>query len=151
MSQEATNDQQTTNMPFRAKSAWVSLFIISIFGMYYFVNVWRLWPSDDDLPEGALNLVIGTVLLIVIVEIILHFVLLLGAGKAESRTKNDEIVFAKASHIAYTVLTVGVVVTVASMFVGFTVFQLSSVLVLAFLLAEIAKFASQIVYYWRST
>lgn len=150
MSQKATNNHQTTNLPFRAKSAWVSLFIISIFGMYYFANVWRLWPSDEDLPEGALNLVIGTVLLIVIVEIILQFVLLLGAGKAESRTKTDEMVFAQASRIAYAVLTVGVVATVASMFVGFTLFQVSSVLVLAFLLAEIAKFSSQIVFYRRS-
>jgi len=46
-------------------------------------------------------------------------------------------------------LSVGVFATFASMFASFTPFEMGSTLLLVFLLAEIVKFASQLVYHRR--
>lgn len=153
MSQEITNrrNQQMINAPFRVKSAGVSLVTILIIGMYYVANLFSLLPSDEPVPDGALNLVITTLVLIIVVEAVLQIVLFIGAGRIEDRTGHDEAIASRASRNAYFVMIAGVFATLASMFAGFTPFEMGSLLLLALLLAEIVKFASQIVYYPRLT
>jgi MFS family permease len=152
MSQEITNrkSRQTINAPFRVKSAGVSLVTILVIGMYYVANLISLLPSDEPVPEGALNLVITALVLIIAVESALQIVLFIGAGRTEDRTGRDEAIASRASRNAYFVMIVGVFATFGSMFIGFTPFEMGSLLLLAFLLAEIVKFASQIVYYQRT-
>lgn len=152
MSQETTGSrkQQEISAPFRAKSAGVSLVIILVIGLYYVASLFSLLPSNEAVPDGALNLVIATVILIIVFEIALQIVLFIGAGQIEERTERDDAIAAKASRNAYSVLAVGAFATFASMFAGFTPFEMGSILLLTFLLAEIARFASQIVYYQRS-
>ncbi|MBK8021863.1 MAG: hypothetical protein IPK19_10680 [Chloroflexi bacterium] len=147
MSQSDTihSTSQQINAPFRAKSAGVSLVVVLIIGIYYLVNALPLFSMDEAVPDGALNLIITTVVLIVVVEVALQIVLFVGAGQIEKRTERDNAVAAKASRNAYLVLTAG---TFAA-FAGFTPFAMGSVLLLVFLLAEVVKFASQVVYYPR--
>ncbi len=151
MSQSDTihSTSQQINAPFRAKSAGVSLVVVLIIGIYYLVNALPLFSMDEAVPDGALNLLITTVVLIVVVEVALQIVLFVGAGQIEKRTERDNAVAAKASRNAYLVLTAGTFAAFASMFAGFTPFAMGSVLLLVFLLAEVVKFASQVVYYQR--
>ncbi len=151
MSQRISNRRQPSlNAPFRVKSAGVSLVIILIVGLYYLANVLPMLSSAATVPDGALSLVVTTVALVIGIEVVLQIVLFIGAGQVEDRTAGDEIVTARASRNAYSVLTVGVFATFGSLFFGYSPFQMGSILLLAFVLAEVVKFGSQIVYYRRS-
>lgn len=151
MSQQTMNHRnQQLNAPFRAKSAGVSLVVVLMIGMYYIANLLTLLASDANLPDAALGLTITTILLIVVVEVALQIVLFIGAGRIEDRTERDEAAAAQASRHAYLVLTVGVFAAFGSMFAGFTPFQMGSLLMGSFLLAEVVRFGSQLVYYARS-
>ncbi|MBK9125250.1 MAG: hypothetical protein IPM16_19305 [Chloroflexi bacterium] len=152
MSQNAAQNrsQQQINAPFRAKSAGVSLVVVLIIGIFYAVNALGLLPSDQAVPDGALTLVIGSIVLIVVVEVALQIVLFIGAGKVEDRTGRDDTIAAQASRNGNLVLTVGVFATFASMFAGFTPFEMGSTLLVAFVLAEAVRFGSQVWYYSRS-
>lgn len=144
------NVQQEIHAPFRIKSAGVSLFVILMIGMYYIANLINLLPSEEAIPEGALGLMIVTSALTIVVEVALQTVLVIGAGRIEDRSENDGVVVAKASRNASYVLAVGAFATVASMFAGFTQFEMASVLIGAFLLAETVGYASQLVYYRKN-
>lgn len=151
MSQQALNRRkQEFDAPFRVKSAGVSLVVILAIGSYFIANLLTLLPSHEDVPDGALSLTLITIVLLAIVEATLQIVLFIGAGRIEDRSEQDESVTTKASRNAYHVLTAGTFATFASMFAGFTPFEMGSLLMSTFLLAEIVKFASQIVYYRRS-
>lgn len=152
MSQNAVQDRgtQQINAPFRAKSAGVSLIVVLVVGIFYAVNALGLLTSEQPVPDGALTLVIATIVLIVVVEVALQIVLFIGAGRTEDRSARDDAIGAQASRNGYMLLTAGVFATFASMFAGFTPFEMGSVLVVAFVLAEAAKFGSQVWYYARS-
>lgn len=151
MSQKIMNGRnQQLNAPFRAKSAGVSLLTILTIGSYYVANVLTLLPSDESVPDGTLNLTITAIALVIFVEVVLQIVLFIGAGQIENRTERDEAIAAQASRNAYIVLTVGIFATFGSMFASFTPFEMGSILLTTFLLAESVKFASQLVYYRRS-
>jgi hypothetical protein len=141
------SSNQQLAAPFRIKSAAVSLFAMLLIGVYYFVNVLALRPSSEAIPAGALGLVLTTIILIIIVESLLQIILFVGAGRIEQRTKDDDNVYALARRNAHVVLSAGVFATFASMFAGFTPFEMGNLLLLAFLLAEIIQFGSQIVYF----
>lgn len=152
MSQQIINRgrQQEINAPFRAKSAGVSLIAVTIIGLYYVANVISLLPSDENDPDGALSLAITAVVLIAVVEAVLQIVLFIGAGRIEERTERDDTIAARSARNAYLVMTAGVFATFASMFAELTPFEMGSLLLTVFLIAEIVKFASQLVYYQRS-
>lgn len=151
MSQQVLNrGKQEINVPFRVKSAGVSLVVILAIGSYFIASLFTLLPSEQAVPEGTLSLTIITIVLIAVVEATLQIVLFIGAGRVEDQTEQDHTATARAAHNAYLVLTIGAFATFASMFANFTPFEMGSLLMGAFLLAEIVKFASQIVYYRRS-
>jgi len=141
--------QQEINAPFRVKSAGVSLVVILIIVLYYVANVVSLLPSDENVPDGALGLAITSVVLIALVEAALQIVLFIGAGRIEERTERDDIIAAQSAGNAYLVMTAGAFATFASMFAEFTPFEMGSLLLTVFLIAEIVKFASQLFYYQR--
>jgi hypothetical protein len=111
---------QELNAPFRAKSAGVSLVVVIIIGIYYFANALPFFSIDEAVPDGAINLIITTLVLIIVVEVALQIVLFIGAGQIESRTGRDDAVAAQASRNAYLVLTVGTFATFGSVFAGLT-------------------------------
>lgn len=151
MSQTILNHgKQEINAPFRVKSAGVSLVVILVIGSYFIANLLTLLPSDEAVPDSALSLTLITIALIAVVEAMLQIVLFIGAGRVDDQSERDQTVAAKASRNAHLVLTVGTFATFASMFADFTPFEMGSLLMGAFLLAEIVKFASQIMYYRRS-
>jgi hypothetical protein len=138
---------QQINASFRAKSAGISLVAVLLIGSYYVVNALALLPSEQAVPDGALSLTLTATILLAIVETVLHIVLFIGAGRIEAYSERDTAVGLAARRNAHVILTAGVFATVAGMFAGFTPFEMGSVLLLGFLLAEIVRFGSQLAYY----
>lgn len=150
MSQHCTRTigKQSFHSLFRVKSTAISLIVTVIIGMYYFANVMPLLPSRDTLPDGAISLIFITVILSVVVQSSLQIVLFIGAGQIEDRTEQDKNVTTKSKRNAHFVLSTGIVLTImSSITFGFTMFQMINSLLLAFLVAEVIKYASQLIYY----
>ena len=135
---------QTLNMPFRAKSAGVSFIAISMIAIYYVANARGLLSSNEAIPDGALSLIISTVILLIVVEIVLQIVLFIGAGEIESRTEHDNAVAMRSTHKAYWVLLPGVFAAIGSLFADATPFVMGNILFLSLFAAELVKFASQV-------
>ena len=147
--QEITESKQEINSPFRAKSAGVSLIVVLTIGIYFITRLFSILPSDQAVPDGAIGLLITTTILIIAVESVLQIVLFIGAGRIENRTERDDQIAALSTRNAYYLLVVGVFASVGSLFLGFSAFEIISVLLIAFLLAEVVSFASQLVQYQR--
>ena len=143
------NSKQEIHASFRIKSAAVSLFVILSIGVYFVAKVISLLPSDQAVPSGALGLLISTSVLVIIVESALQIVLFIGAGKIEDRTKRDERIAALSTRNAYYLLVVGIFASVGSMLLGYSAFEITSIMLIAFLLAETVSYASQLIYYQR--
>lgn len=142
--------EQQITAPFHVKSAGVSLIAIIIVGMYYFANLLNLPSGTQAVPAGAINLVISAVVIIIVIEVALQIVLFIGAGQIDELTEQDKTITVQASRNAYRVLTVGVMATFGSLFIGVTSFVMGNILLLFFLLAEIVKYSSQLWYTYRS-
>ena len=143
-------NQQTINAPFHIKSAGISMTIIVLVAMYAVANLMPMLSSDAAIPQGGLSLVITTVVGVILLEIVLQIVLFIGAGRIEKRTAVEELISLKASRNAHLVLTAGSFAIIASMFLGLSAFEMGSGLLVVFLLAEVVKFASQIIYFYQS-
>ena len=68
-------------MPFREKSAWISLLATSgVWGTYF----WILWPDllDRSLNPSAVGLFIGGVVVLTLIQIVLAIAMALTSGKA---------------------------------------------------------------------
>lgn len=144
------------SVSFREKSIGVSLVVIMAIAIYYFMNVFDLamrqgaFQAELILPEGALGLAITTLILIIVVEATLQTVLAVGAGQVPAATSKDHTVAAKAMRNAYWILTGGVVISFGSLFLNTSAFVMGNLLLMFFVIAELTKFVSQLVYYRRS-
>lgn len=141
---------QQINAPFRAKSAGISLVAVLLIGSYYIVNALALLPSGQAVPDGALSLALTAMILLVIVESVLHIVLFIGAGRIEAHSERDTTVSLAAGRNGHVIVTASVFAAVVGMFAGFTPFEMGSVLLVGFLLAEAVRFGSQLLYYRRT-
>lgn len=75
-------------MPFREKSAWISLLATTgVWGTYF----WILWPDlqDRSLSPSAVGLFIGGVVVLTIVQIILAIALAVTSGKAANAPMDE--------------------------------------------------------------
>lgn len=151
MTQQEINhkNEQEIHAPFHIKSAGVSLVAVIAISLYYFANVISLLPGEGGIPDGAIGLAINSVILTVVVVSVLQIVLFIGAGKIENLTAKDQTVSALSRRNAYVVLSVGGMITVGSMFYGFTPFEMANLLLLFFVIAEVIRLGSEIFYYQR--
>jgi len=147
MHQETQFAPDAPGTAFRQKSIAVSLVLIGAAASYYFVRALELGQSSAALPGDALPLVIGTVLLIVVVEAVLQAVLAIGAGRVPAPTARDRLVSALAARNAYFVLVAGTLAAFAGFLLGQPPFLVGNVLLLGFILAEMTRLASQLVLY----
>ena len=141
------------NASFQQKSTGVSLVIVLSIAIYYFMNVVGMiqtgaaLQANTALPTGYWQLVIATLVLIIVVEAALQAVLAIGAGRVPAPAQHDHSVALKANRNAYMVLAVGVFMTFGSLFFTPTSFVMGNLLLFVFVLAEITRFASQLIYY----
>lgn len=139
-------NEQTFTASFQQKSTAVSLVVIAIVAMNYFVRAYELAQTGADVPAGALGLVIGTAVFITVVEIVLQIVLVIGAGGAEKARSSTATI--RAAQNAYYAVIVGIFATVGSLFWGVTPFVMANIALLSFVVAELVRLASQLIY-WR--
>lgn len=153
------------DMSFKEKSAWISLIsTVGIFG-YYFYNILMLVGEPSEFAkEAAKDYLIQAVFLSIIVETVFHIVLAATTRKTteidgDERDKSYEY---KANSLGYSVLVVGVVMTLGGIItleynptwathnrVLQIPLQIAHILMFSFILSEIVRFAGQIFYYRR--
>ncbi|MCP5097623.1 MAG: hypothetical protein GY943_18910 [Chloroflexi bacterium] len=152
MSQETITHKNSSriNASFQQKSSGISLVVINTIGIYYFIKVGEMAREGSGMPAGFKQLVIMTVILIVVAEIVLQTVLTIGAGGASTATQRDHEAVAKAKLNGYGILAVGTLATFGSVFFEATPFIMANIALFSFVLAEVTRFVSQLIYYRRS-
>lgn len=137
-------------MPFREKSAWISLITTFAVYAYYFWNLQRARGRDGG---ELLGLFIGCVVILVVLQIIFHVGAALRSPR-DAMTPQDErekMIALRSTNIAYYVVASGAVIAAAGLvFVG-EPFVMANLLLLFLVLAELVKYASQIVFFRRGT
>lgn len=152
MKQETVNrtNSSTLNASFHQKSMGLSLVITSSAALYFIANVWPMRSAalaGDTLPAGYGGVALITLVLMVVAQIVLQTVLVIGAGSAEPATAAEQAAALKARRNAYFVLVAGMLAAVASVFLeALTPFDTANLIILGLALAEIVKFASQLLY-----
>ena len=135
-------------MSFREKSAWISLtLIVLVFGPYFWL-VGRTVAGADHVHAGTQFALIA---LFVVLEIVLHIAIGLQSPR-DARAPKDEreiLIDLRATRVAFYVLFVGALFSIFTMHFRTTVWMLSQTVLLSIVIAELVKFASQIVLFRR--
>ena len=140
---------KTIKATFQQKSAGVSLFILGSMAAYYVSQVWpmrQIALAGTPIPSGFGSLVLTTFGVIIFAEILLQVVLIIGAGAVDKSSMQQKIISLKAQRNGYGELVAGLLIVIGLLFVEFPAFCLANFAMLALLLAEIVKFASQLFY-----
>ncbi|WJG09229.1 hypothetical protein [Aliiglaciecola sp. LCG003] len=152
-------------MSFKEKSTWISLIsTLAIFGNYFY-RVFELQGVPLEISKVAIvGLMINTVVLIIIVEALFHSMLAATNYKAAKMgaDERDKLIEYRGNSIGYSVLVVGVLATLIRMIAteynpeiasnehSFGIPMLTAhILMLTFILSEVARFSGQIFYYRR--
>jgi hypothetical protein len=135
-------------MPFREKSAWISL--VTTFGVYAYY-FWNVADADGRPGPWLLGLLIGCIVILTVLQIFLHILIALRAPR-DAMAPSDErerLIARKSTNIGYYILISGaVIVSAGLMFVG-EPFIMANLLLFALVLAELTKYAAQVVYFRR--
>lgn len=152
MNQKTMNrtNNSTINASFQQKSIGLSLVITSSAVLYFIANVWPMRSAalaGDGIPAGYGGAALITLVMIVVAQIVLQTVLVIGAGSAEPATAVEQTAALKAKRNAYFVLVAGLLAAIGSTFLeALTPFDTATLAIVGLALAEIVKFASQLVY-----
>jgi hypothetical protein len=134
-------------MPFREKSAWVTLFAILLVFALFVLHAPRLsHPTPGDFH--ALLACIGA---FVVIETVAFLVLRLRYPE-DARTPIDEreqLINLKATRLAARCYVVGSFLAVLTLHHGASANMIGYFIVLAFVIAEVVKYSARIVYYRR--
>jgi hypothetical protein len=134
-------------MPFREKSAWISLLSISlIYGVYF-------WSVVLSGPHAGFHFgsLLATVIALIVVQIVLHIVVAIAAPKEAKapRDERDKLIELKATRIAYSGLATAIV---CACFFGALdppiVFNINALLFIL-VTAELMRMSCQIIQYRR--
>jgi hypothetical protein len=155
-------------MAFREKTAWISIFVtVLIWGAYFGGQFPGLLSAQPHL-EGMLGDFLSSVFLAVLLQIVLMIVIaVLSPKDADAPAdERERLIEFRSTTIAYHVLTVTLVVAVLgapalSLYhglkagiapnLGSAAIPMANGVLLALVIAEIAKYVSQLVQYRRGT
>jgi hypothetical protein len=149
-------------MSFREKSAWASLAVMLLVFVPYFIRMFRLFRWRELTAGSALGQFIGAVIFQVVLLVIVHIVIAL-RSRQESKDERDRAIESKAFRNAYFVLvSSGFVVIPCVIGLEFGIDPsslhrllapafISQLLLLCFVVAEAAKYLTQIVSYRRGS
>jgi hypothetical protein len=135
-------------MSFREKSAWVSLIlIVLVFGPYFWL-VGRTFAGMGHVHAGTQ---FALITLFVILEIVVHIAIAIQSPR-DARAPKDEreiLIDLRATRVAFYVLFGGALMSIFTMHFRVTVWILSQFVLFSIVIAELVKFASQILFYRR--
>ena len=136
-------------MPFREKSAWISLLSLMLVSGFFFAHVPRtLTPSFD--PRLAAG-VFYCILALIIIEVIAHVVVAARSPK-DAHTPKDErerLIDLKSIRAAHYVYVIGSLAGIATMHLGANKMAMGFLVLLAFVIAEIVKNTARIIHHRR--
>jgi len=145
---------------FREKSAWISLGVILVVFVPYFLNVYRLFASRTLNAGAVMGLFIAATIFTVALQVVLHIACAI-VSPPEVTDERDRAIELKSFRIAYGILAVslflwiGAIVILALPWKGLPneawlgpIF-ISQVFFLCFVLAEAGKYFTQALSYRR--
>ena len=137
-------------MSFREKSAWISLLSILLVTGFFFLHVpWSLTPPLD--PHLFL-LLLGCIVAVVVIEAVAHFVVASRAPQ-DARAPKDErerLIDLRATRIAYWVYgAASLFSALVATHLGGNVMGLGWLVLLSFVVGQLAKNVARIVYHRR--
>jgi hypothetical protein len=152
MSEQETGVDAARDMPFREKSAWVSLTTsVAVYGWYFATYAAAL--ADGHATRALFSgRLVGTFFVLVVLGIALQVVIAVRAP-SDANAPADErerLIHLKATRIAYAVLATGVVLTIGALWAGSESFFAMNMLFFFFVAASVANYATEIVLFRRS-
>ena len=136
-------------MSFREKSAWITLILMLLVSVIYFLHVpLTLVPPPNSWMLRAL---VYCIIIFIVIELIAHLVLFLRYPK-DARTPKDEreiLIDLKATRIAAYVYVLGSFLAVWTIHIGANQITVGNGVLLAFVIAEIINYSARIYYYRR--
>jgi hypothetical protein len=140
---------ERSSMSFREKSAWISFACFVIVGGIYFGNVARILAGRAHLHDPTFFF--SLLMALIVSEIVLH-ALAAARSPGDARTPRDErelLIGLKATRTAFVVLLLGAIASIGTLHLGVGRWEMAQCILLAVVLAELAKFATEIVLYRR--
>jgi len=135
-------------MSFREKSAWISLLlIVAVFGPYF----WLVGQSLTGKAHVHGGTQFALILLFVVLEIVLHVAIAVQSPR-DARAPKDErenLIDLKATRSAFYVLFGGALLSIFTMHFRVNVWTMSQFVLFSIVVAELVKFASQVVLFRR--
>lgn len=137
-------------MSFREKSAWISFVsILAIFGIY-FTAVGMAMVGRFDYSR-IFGLFIQLVIALVIIEITLHIIVAIRAPReAEAPTdERERLISLKAHRVGGYTLAAGVFLGIYTVHLGANAGQVAHAVLLAFVVAQLARYGTEIALHRR--
>jgi hypothetical protein len=137
-------------MSFREKSAWISFLCLLVVGGFWFADLIRV--KFYGVRHGnPLVYFLGLVTALVVGEIVLHLAIAVRSPH-EARTPKDErerLIDLKATRIAFYVMIAGAWLSIATIHLRFSGFNVSQCVLGSIIIAELTKFGAQIALFRR--
>ncbi len=119
----------------------------AVFGFYFFRMFKILTGGEMDKTE-TLIFFVSAIVLLIIIEVVAHIFLTV-VHRPETIDERDRLIELKATRIAYFFLVLGVFLTIGSIMMSLSPFMTAHIMLLSFVIAEMAKSISQLIYYRR--
>jgi hypothetical protein len=137
-------------MPFREKTAWVSLIVTpAIWGAYF----WALAPymADGALRPGAVGLFIGAVIALTVVHIVLAVILALTYGKGADAPmdERERLIDLESLRAGFYVLNTALVLVSGLWLIGASPLVMANGILAAMVLAEFVHAGGVVLGYRR--
>jgi hypothetical protein len=152
MTQEQDSTGTIANMPFREKSAWVSLISSLVVYGWYFATYTAALTAGHATRALFSGRLVRTFFVLVVLGIALQVVIAVRAP-SDANAPADErerLISLKATRIAYAVLATGVVLAIGALWAGSESFFAMNMLFFFFVAASVANYATEIVLFRRS-
>jgi archaellum biogenesis protein FlaJ (TadC family) len=140
---------QRPPMSFREKSAWTSFISLAIVFGIYFWNTARILARRPAVSD--FTLFFSLLVALIVVEIVLHLLIAIRSPK-DARAPKDErerLIELKATRTAFFVLMVGALASIGTMHLRAGTWEMAHAVLLAIVVAELARFGKQIILYRR--
>jgi hypothetical protein len=129
-------------MSFREKSAWIQIVAIVLVYGYYGLSLLRAAPT----PLGAIATLIGSTILMIIISVVGHVAIAIGQ-KPEGLDERDQLVGLRSARNGFHALAAGVWAVIFLAIASPNPIYLAYAALGAFVLAELVRLASALVYY----
>lgn len=143
-------------MSFREKSAWISFICIAAVFGYYFATLFSTVAAHPNANPFAnrelVTLFYGSIAALVALEIVLHVIVAIRSPKdvMTPRDERERLIALKATRVAYLVIALcTILAAVVVVHHHDNRWMLGNVVLLALVIGEMSRFASQIVYFRR--